>query len=89
MKLNSKTTLIAMTGAICITLVSAALGSIPHMENGAFLLLPGVLVSAVFFSTGIHSDYPMAFMIVAGLANIAIYACVIGLIYNFFGKNRA
>jgi hypothetical protein len=59
--------------AITLALL-AALGSIPHINAAAFPLLPGILLAALIFPTGIHSDYGFAYMILAGILDVMVFS---------------
>jgi hypothetical protein len=83
-----KTTLIAIAVGICVTLLILGISSIPHLDNAMFLLLPGVFFAALFFSTGINSDFPVLFILLAGLADIALYAAIAALVYRIRETKR-
>jgi hypothetical protein len=44
-------------------------------------LPPGILLAAMIFPAGIHSDYGFAYMILAGMLDIMVFSllCFIGL----------
>lgn len=60
--------------ALVLFTLIAVLGSF-NSPVGA-LLWPGYMVSGIFFATGIHSDSPNGFLVVAGCADVVIYSGV-------------
>jgi|SRR5215469_3580576 len=64
------------------------LWSLPSSPVGV-LFWPGYLVSAIFFPTGFHSDSPMGFLVVAGLADLLIYSGVVFAAVSLVGHFRS
>jgi hypothetical protein len=47
---------------------------------GLPFLVPGAFAGAVVFSTGIHSDHPLAYMVLAGILNVVLIWAVLLLV---------
>ncbi|WP_263383821.1 hypothetical protein [Granulicella arctica] len=85
-KIDTKALLVGMAGGTVITLALVGLATIPHLDNCGLLLLPGVLIAAIFFATGINSDHPVVFIGLAGLSDMAIFSCLVLATYSAFRK---
>jgi hydrogenase-4 membrane subunit HyfE len=57
-----------------IVFLIAAASSVPYITPVGAILLPGMLLAALFFDTGIHSDHPNYFVILVAVFNILIFS---------------
>ncbi len=63
-----------------LTISLVGLACIPRLELFAFLLLPGAFGAALVFRQGIHSDWALTYMALAGLLDIAMFSALILLL---------
>lgn len=77
---TQKRAIVAVIAGSVATGAVVGVASIPHCDDVAALLLPGILLAALVFAQGIHSDHAIAFMILAGVLNVLIYGML-----AFFG----
>jgi hypothetical protein len=57
-----------------IVLLIAAASSVPYITPVGEILLLGILLAALIFSAGIHSDHANSFVIMAAIFNILIFS---------------
>ena len=53
--------------AVVLTLIVAAVASVPHCSVVGVVLLPGIPGAATIFPQGVESDSAVAFVVLAGL----------------------
>jgi|SRR6266481_5160635 len=66
--------LIAFSVALGLTLLCAGVSSIWGWSAAGVLLLPGLLAAAFVFPTGINSNWPITYLVLAGFMNAALLA---------------
>ena len=60
--------------SLSFVLVVAAIANEPHCSALWVVLLPGAFLAAIFFPQGVNSYGGNAYLVVAGLLNIALFA---------------
>ncbi len=78
--IKSKRIVQALLGSCVVIAAIVGLACIPHLDDASFLLLPGVLLAALVFPQGIHSDHGWTFIIVAGILDLLLYSLLILLL---------
>jgi hypothetical protein len=73
---------------LVLTLVIGTVASVPHWSAVGVLLAPGMLLSALIFTEGIHSDWPNSYLILAALLNALALAFPLLWLWNFIGHFR-
>ncbi len=84
-----RTGMVGVAGGVLVTASILGLATKPRLDDSMLLLLPGILLSALFFSEGIHSNSPFAFIAVAAVANILLYAALVALAFEAIKKRKA
>ena len=74
--------------ALMLTIGVGAVASLPRLDNVALLLLPGALLAAILFPEGIHSDFPMTYLVVAGLIDAFILMWPVMFLWTKIGHTR-
>ena len=60
-------------GTIAVILI-AGLSSVPGISPIGAVLLPGMLLAALVFPTGIHSDHATAYMVLVAVWDIVLFS---------------
>lgn len=60
--------------SVVVTALVAVLASLPHCQAFGFVLLPGALLAAVVFPQGPHSDFAVAYLVLAGILESLLIA---------------
>src|SRR3989442_13301665 len=60
--------------SLALVLLLVAVADVPGLEGVGYLFAPGLLLAAVVFPTGIHSDWPMVYIALAGIIDALLFA---------------
>jgi len=63
--------------ALGLTALIVAVASIPRLSAVGVALAPGMLLAALLFPEGAHSDWPMTYLMIAGLLDAVIFTLLI------------
>jgi hypothetical protein len=63
--------------AVLLAALPFVTGGTRFESIGVPFMLPGVFAGAIVFSTGIHSDHPLAYMVLAGVLNVVFIWAVL------------
>ena len=77
-----------LMGLLFVVAVGVVEGLAPSTGVGA-LLAPGMLLAAVAFTEGIHSDHGGLYIALAIALNVVVYAGVVTLVYRFREKKKS
>lgn len=72
---------------VILTIFLGVAASITDSFIGA-LLLPGILLAAIFFPDGIHSDHPMVYFAVAGIIETFVLSWPVMLVWTLVADLR-
>jgi hypothetical protein len=63
-------------GAI-LTLLVGILASVAPRTGVGMLLAPGMFIAAIIFTDGVHSNHPMAYLVLAGIMDALVLAAAV------------
>jgi hypothetical protein len=74
--------------ALILTVLLGVVASVPRLSAVGVLLAPGMLVAAILFSGGPHSDWPITYLVLAGLMNALLLAWAVSWLWTLIGRAR-
>jgi hypothetical protein len=75
--------------SVALVALVSAIASIPSCSALGCLLLPGMLLAALVFPEGVHSDSGIAYLVLAGLIDIVLFALVLMWLWRLAERRRA
>ena len=74
-----------ITGFVFVVII-IGIGTVERLDDIEFLLAPGMLLSAILFQQGIHSDHANLFLFFAALFNVIIFGFLALLVIRWRSK---
>jgi hypothetical protein len=71
-----------------LVMLVGAIATIPGWADVGVVLFPGMLLAAVMFPEGIHSDGPLAYLFLAGVFDVLLFALLVMLCWSRVGRFR-
>jgi hypothetical protein len=74
--------------SVGLVAVVGAISSIPGLDNGWLLLVPGALLAALVFPQGVNSNGGVLYLVLAGLIDIALLAFPVMWAWSLIERRR-
>ncbi len=74
--------------ALVLTIGLGVVASVPGLNSVGALLLPGMLLAAIVFPEGAHSDWPMTWFVLAGLMDAFVFAWPVMFLWTKVERSR-
>jgi hypothetical protein len=75
--------------ALLIIVLLVVLANTPWGSPAGILLAPGMLLGAIFFPEGAHSDWARAYIALAGILDVALLALLIVAARKWFARTKS
>ena len=67
--------------------IIVGVSTLPHLEAIGMVLAPGLLIAALIFQQGIHSDHAMLYLVAAGLLDAVLFSLLALLVIRTRSKD--
>lgn len=75
--------------SVGLIVVVGSISSIPGLDNGWLLLMPGALLAALVFPQGVNSNGGVLYLVLAGLIDVALLSLLVMWVWSIVERRRA